>query len=93
MTTGQRAYYRVYSDVGLGATYEVETDQYNPAFYTTGYYNGRNNLGPMRQENNKMRPNFYYAPVGMSVGRKLCYFVELGFGYKGVVNTGVSYKF
>jgi len=85
--------YKFYLTTGLGFTYELETDQYNPDFYAQGYYNGVNTYGPMRQQNNRMHPNLYFSPLGLSVGRQLNYFLELGFGYKGVVNTGLSYKF
>lgn len=84
---------RLYTVMGVGATYEFETDQYNPDFYKTGYYNGVNRYGPMRAKNNKIHFNGYYAPVGFRTGKRLCYFLEMGFGYKGVVNTGFSYKF
>ena len=32
--------FRQYLVAGIGATYEFETDQYNPAFYDQGYWNG-----------------------------------------------------
>lgn len=84
---------RIYLTTGLGITYELETDQYNPDFYAAGYFHGFNTYGAMRQRNNKSHMNVYASPFGISAGRKLCYFLELGFGYRGIVNTGLSYRF
>ncbi len=36
---------------------------------------------------------FQVNPVGLRVGRRLGAFAELGLGYKGYVNAGVSYRF
>ena len=85
--------FRQYVTVGLGMTYEFETDQYDPVFYEQGYWNGVNRYGPMRQSNNKAHINGYFSPVGIRFGRRLSYFLEIGFGYRGVVNTGLSYGF
>jgi len=85
--------WRVYMVAGAGVTYEFETDQYNPGYYNQGYQNGVNHYGPMRVNNNKAHFNGYYAPLGFSAGGKLCYFFEFGFGYRGVFNTGLSYRF
>ena len=88
-----RDLYRFYTVAGLGFTEEIETDQYDPGFYNKGYNNGVNVYGPMRTQNNHTHINACYSPLGMSIGKKLSYFLELGFGYKGIVNTGLSYKF
>ena len=85
--------FRQYVVAGVGATYEFETDQYNPAFYELGYWNGVNTYGPMRRISNHAHPNAYIAPLGWSIGRKLNYFLEIGFGYRGIINTGLSYGF
>ena len=37
--------------------------------------------------------NFQYTPVAIRFGGKVAGFVELGVGYKGVINGGLSYKF
>jgi len=34
-----------------------------------------------------------YTPFGVRVGGRLAGFVELGIGYKGIINGGLSYKF
>jgi len=88
-----RDLYRLYTVMGLGFTAERETDQYDIAYYEQGYNNGINKYGPIRQDNNHTHVNGYYAPLGISIGRKLSYFLELGFGYKGIVHTGLSYRF
>ena len=85
--------YRQYLVAGMGMTYEHETDQYNPDFYNQGYINGMNTYGPMLQHNNKTHINGYFSPLGMSVGNRIRYFFELGFGYRGIINTGLCYRF
>lgn len=84
---------RLYMVVGLGATLEFETDEYDPQYYNAGYYNGVNKYGALLQHNDKGHLNIYYAPFGFSIGRTFSYYFEMGFGYKGVINTGLSYKF
>ena len=36
--------------------------------------------------------NMQYVPIGISIGNKLCCFAELGIGYKGFMNCGLSYR-
>ena len=33
------------------------------------------------------------TPFGIRIGRQVAYFAELGFGYKGLINTGVALRF
>jgi hypothetical protein len=86
-------FYSIYTVLGVGVTYEFETDQYNPPYYNAGYQNGVNEYGAMRAKNNKSHLNGYYAPLGFEAGRRLSFFAEFGFGYKGVFNSGLSCKF
>ena len=37
--------------------------------------------------------NIQITPVGLRVGNALGAFAEFGFGYKGLMNTGVTYRF
>jgi hypothetical protein len=37
--------------------------------------------------------NYQVNALGFRVGKKFAAFAELGFGYKGIINTGVSYQF
>ncbi len=36
--------------------------------------------------------NVYYSPIGLSIGGQVSGFLELGIGYKGFVNAGLSYR-
>ena len=38
-------------------------------------------------------PVFQLSPLGLRFGNKLAFVAEFGFGYKGIVNLGLSYKF
>ena len=37
--------------------------------------------------------NFQLSPIGISVGRTLSCYAEIGIGYKGFLNGGLSYRF
>ncbi|MCW3123033.1 MAG: hypothetical protein JWQ38_2525 [Flavipsychrobacter sp.] len=84
--------YRIYMVAGVGVTYGQSTRQYSDAYYITGYYDGVNQYGPMRIQEQGQHANGYFCPLGLSVGRRLSYFAEVGFGYKGVLNTGLTYS-
>ncbi len=34
----------------------------------------------------------YVAPIGICGGKKLSWYAELGYGYKGILNAGIGYK-
>ncbi|MDR0798973.1 MAG: hypothetical protein LBN18_04345 [Dysgonamonadaceae bacterium] len=38
-------------------------------------------------------PNFQLSPFGMRFGKDIGGFFELGYGYKGILNAGISYRF
>ncbi len=40
----------------------------------------------------KFNPTFHISPVGVRVGNKIAGFVELGIGYRGLLNCGVCYR-
>jgi hypothetical protein len=85
---------RLYCTAGLGFTYHHEVDRYSDSYYmAAGYYNGMSTLGtPQEFNNNKVQPNVYFSPLGMSIGGRVQWFTEIGIGYKGVINTGLSVK-
>ena len=37
--------------------------------------------------------NYQFNVLGFRVGKKFAGFAELGYGYKGIINAGVSYQF
>ena len=87
-------YYKFYTAIGFGVTYRFETDQYTPEFYNQGYNNGINIYGAMRTDKKLFHFTGYYAPIGLMIGKdEFRFFIEAGFGYKGVINTGIAYKF
>ncbi|MCK4288204.1 MAG: hypothetical protein KAW86_03280, partial [Bacteroidales bacterium] len=45
------------------------------------------------QTNNINHFNFQITAVGVRLGKSLGGFMELGFGYKGLLNFGLSYQF
>jgi len=85
---------RLYWTVGAGITYRNEVDRYSDSYYEAQYKNGVNSLGNnMEANNNRTHVNIYCAPIGISVGKAVRWFAEIGVGYKGILNTGLSYKF
>jgi len=38
-------------------------------------------------------PNFQVTPFGVSVGKSVAGFAEIGYGYKGFLNLGIAYRF
>ena len=50
-------------------------------------------LGPYLGDNvdeNKMTANL--SPIGIRGGNRLCWYGDLGYGYKGIINVGVGYR-
>lgn len=44
-------------------------------------------------ETSYMSPTLHYSPIGVRVGKDVGGFVELGYGFKGLVNGGLSIRF
>jgi len=84
---------RVYASCAAGITYINEVDAYSTAYYEFMYHNGVNVLGNhMELNNNSTKFSGYISPIGLRVGRTLSAFVELGYGFKGVINGGLTLK-
>jgi len=88
-----KGFERLYATAGIGVTYVNEVDTYDPAYYEYAYKNGVTTLGnKMEVANNKLHLNGYVSPIGMRVGRALSAFLEVGYGYKGILNGGLAYQ-
>jgi len=73
-----RNFIEVYSGLGLGYTFtENHADMYDGAYESV----------------TSSHPTFQLDVLGIRLGRKLGVYSELGFGYKGILNFGASYKF
>ena len=84
---------RTYCTAGVGLTYRNETDLYSQDYINGGYYNTYDiNSTYIQGYNGKIQGNMYFSPLGLSVGNKVCWSIELGIGYKGIVNTGLTVK-
>ncbi|MCD6013289.1 MAG: hypothetical protein K0Q79_3151 [Flavipsychrobacter sp.] len=85
--------FRMYGGLGIGISYSNEVDTYSEEYYNSKYVNGKNTLGAaMELDNNKYHINGQITGLGMRWGKRLCAQLELGFGYKGVVSTGLTLK-
>ncbi len=52
------------------------------------------NLNPGHADNTGPKLwGFQFTPFGIRVGRKVAAFAEVGVGYKGLINAGLSYRF
>ncbi len=71
--------FRFYSLIGIGGT-----------LYSQAY---EDSLSKERETRTLLFFNFQVTPVGLEFGNSLGGFLELGFGYKGIVSAGVFGKF
>jgi len=85
--------YRIYTTLGVGFTYSNEVDGYSTSYYNSQYNNGVNSLGnDLEKNHNRIHTNGYYSPFGLRFGKKISGYFELGIGYKGILNGGVTIK-
>jgi len=77
-------YGELYSYVGVGTTYTSMRNVVIDARYP-------GNFGMLYPKGYSL--NYQLPTVGLRLGRKLSWIIELGLGYKGLINTGISYRF
>ncbi|AYN03773.1 outer membrane beta-barrel protein [Flavobacterium sp. 140616W15] len=85
-----------YITVGLGTDYRyISTNFFQMYSGVAVGYTSENikNSGAQNSANGDGFINYQVNALGFRVGKKFAAFAELGFGYKGIVNTGVSYQF
>ncbi|NDC41164.1 MAG: hypothetical protein EBZ77_06370, partial [Chitinophagia bacterium] len=80
----------LYALGGLGITTSRIYQQNSDWFYAQGVYNGVNIFGPKEATIWKVAPNVQITPLGFRFGRQLKGFVELGYGYRGILSGGIS---
>ncbi len=56
-------------------------------------YHVYNNLYAHHSDESGAKVTGHASPFGIRIGRKFAGFMELGFGYKGLVNGGLCYRF
>lgn len=76
-----RKYIEVYTFAGLGPSF-INSEQ--PVVSTT------NTLTTVVSSHDELKVQ--YTPIGVRAGGRLGAFAELGIGYKGLLNAGVSFK-
>ncbi|WET67873.1 hypothetical protein [Sphingobacterium sp.] len=85
-----------YITVGLGSDYRYISKEYFQMYsglavaYTS---ESIDNSGQGASPKGEGFFNYQVNAAGFRVGKKLAGFAELGFGYKGIANVGVSYQF
>ena len=85
-TKNDRIRLKLYGGASVGiASYNDNNYNANPYYNTTPYATHYDNSGLQFTGNATL--------LGMRIGRKLGFFAELGFGYKGLINGGLSYRF
>ena len=90
----KKGFVGIYGVVGIGLTYRNEIGRYDQDYYNQNYLNGTNKLGnDIEIDNSKIQPNGYSAPIGISAGKRVRWYAEIGLGYKGIFNSGISYNF
>ncbi|MCW3120547.1 MAG: hypothetical protein JWQ38_39 [Flavipsychrobacter sp.] len=78
-----RKYFEAYTLLGAGVASSRVTTTTNATIYTPA----------STATTSESRIKMQYTPIGIRVGGHLSAFAELGFGYKGVFNAGVSFRF
>lgn len=78
-----KRYFEAYTLLGAGVAFTKVTTTTRATPYTP------ESTAATAYEGVKMQ----YTPIGIRVGGHLSAFAELGFGYKGLLNAGVSWKF
>ncbi|MFP4488176.1 MAG: hypothetical protein ACLFN1_02630 [Bacteroidales bacterium] len=71
-----RKSFRMYGMIGAG--------------YTFGREKSTNDLGEDNYTSSYNHINFQLSPLGLRLGKQIGAFAEIGFGYKGILNIGIS---
>jgi hypothetical protein len=91
----------LYGYCGVGYTFSKVEKAYDPQLYASAYQNGVNpNAGSVPAYLSPTNPyyeieshlNGQITALGIRIGEKVAWDIEFGFGYKGVINTGLSVK-
>jgi hypothetical protein len=72
--------FQIYSGLGAGIT--INKGEFEP-----------NSTKETSIHDNSSYFNYKVTALGLRVGKKLAGFLELGFGYKGILSAGISYQF
>jgi hypothetical protein len=72
---------RLYSKIALGACFDI--------------FNNYEVKDDKVNKKSKTNVDFAYqvSALGVEVGQSVCGFAELGFGYQGVIQAGVKFRF
>ena len=73
--------FQMYSGLGLGVTYGME------------HFTASDDSGINSGDRSMILPGYQVNVVGVRFGNRLAGYLELGFGYKGIMNVGLSYTF
>lgn len=77
-----RKYLEVYTLLGIGPGFFTTTTTTNATPYSSEAIN--------TEKHDALR--LQYTPIGIRIGGRLGGFAELGIGYKGLINAGLSFK-
>ncbi len=91
----------IYGYVGMGYTRSRVEKAYDPRIYASFYQNGVNTNTTLPDYLSAVNPlyitqyhiNGQVTPFGLRIGEKIAWYMEVGFGYKGLINTGLSFVF
>jgi hypothetical protein len=84
----------LYGGLGVGLSYQNELIIYDEEYHNSQYNGGNNWLGnDLQTVSNLFQANFNVTAIGFKIARRLGFFAELGYGYKGMLNFGVLMRF
>lgn len=72
--------FQMYSGLGVGIT--LTKENFDPSSTANAAIEANSNYF-----------NYQLTAVGFRIGRKLAFFSEIGFGYKGILSAGINYQF
>ena len=80
---------------GVGGSLEQMTYNFNAGIAEQSYFYGTpTSLVPTSHyTESHLYPNAQISPIGLRFGGPLAFFMEMGFGYRGLVSGGVCYRF
>lgn len=82
----------VYGNAGIGYTFSNRNYTYSQSAYNYSFNNGVSNLGNPSYNKNKNYPFFQCSPLCFKGGGIVQCSIEIGFGYKGILHTGLLVK-
>jgi len=81
-----------YGNAAIGYTFSSRENTYTEKAFESYYFNGVNSLTNRSTNVSENYPAFQLSPLCFRSGSKITGFIEIGFGYKGILYGGLLVK-